>query len=344
MKEIILLVDYKGVFGSKQKSQVYRGGMDIGKLSALFSLHGYTATILPFSKLKIDKLDKNNTVLLYTSNEDKHGLYKSYIEDIVFNLEQEGFAIIPSFACLKAHNNKVAMELMRASSGLNTIQSIHSNVFGTIEELYGVINELSFPVVIKSASGAMSRGVAKAENPGELIRKAKKISRSLSPFHDIMELLRKIKYRSKYRKESFFRSKFVVQNLIDGLSNDWKILVYGNKCFTLHRSNRKNDFRASGSGDFTFRKELTEGILDFAYSVKEHFNVPHISLDIGFDGVSFHLIEFQFLYFGTTTIEKSPFFFEKSNNDWLLNESTSDLEEVYVKSILDYLKAKHIQK
>ena len=74
--------------------------------------------------------------------------------------------------------------------------------------------------------------------------------------------------------------------------------------------------------------------------MKNHFKVPNISLDIGFDGKKFHLIEFQFLYFGTTTIEKSPFYFEKYDNSWLLNKGKCELEKVYVDSIVGLLREK----
>jgi hypothetical protein len=79
-------------------------------------------------------------------------------------------------------------------------------------------------------------------------------------------------------------------------------------------------------------------MLEYAYNIKEHFNVPHISLDVGFDGKLFHLMEFQFINFGTTTLEKAPFWFEKINDRWVINNGKSDLEQIYVESILGYLE------
>jgi len=75
---------------------------------------------------------------------------------------------------------------------------------------------------------------------------------------------------------------------------------------------------------------------------KKHFNVPIISLDIGFDGKDFHLIEFQFLHFGTTTIEKAPFYFQKNKNIWEPIDGKSDLEKVYVDSVCDFIENKFI--
>lgn len=338
INEILILTDYKGFFGSKQKANFYRGGLDLDKLVANFTTCGLRVRISSFTGFEMGTVDKEETLILFTSSEDYHGFYKSFIEDMVLHLDQQGFHLLPSYAYLKAHNNKVAMELMRERSSMESIKTIHSRVFGTLDELIAQADYFTFPVVIKPASGAMSRGVTKADNKAELIRNAKKSSRTFNLFHNLKELLRKVKYSNHYKQESFFRSKFIVQNLVPGLENDWKVLVYAKKCFVLYRGNRVNDFRASGSGNFVFKRELPDGMLDFAWSVKEYFNTPHISLDIGFDGRQFHLIEFQFLYFGTTTIEKSSFYFEKSDGKWLLVEGQTDLEEVYTKSIVDYLR------
>jgi glutathione synthase/RimK-type ligase-like ATP-grasp enzyme len=338
IKHIVLLTDYKGFFSSKQKAQYYRGGLDLGKVASYFSLDGISVEVVPLHELNTASINRDETILLYTSSEDKFGFYKSYIEDVIFDLEQQGFNVLPPYAFLKAHNNKVAMELLRERCGLDSVQTIQTRAFGTLEDLKVQVHKFIYPVVIKPASGAMSKGVAKADNADELIRAVKRISRTLMPFHDIKELLRKIKYRSYYRRESFFRAKFVVQNLIEGLSNDWKVLVYGDKCFALCRNNRPNDFRASGSGLFIFRKDLPDGMLDFALSVRKHFKVPHISLDIGFDGKKFHLIEFQFLHFGTTTIEKSPFFFKQVDGRWKCVDGSSELEQVFVYSLIEHFK------
>ena len=338
-KEVVILTDYKGFFGSKQKGIIYRGGMDIPLLIRLFNDKEYKAGSVEIAHLNIKEILQNHPVILYTSSEDKNGFYKSYIEDVIYHLEACGILVVPSFTHLKAHNNKVAMELLRDRTDFKAIQTIQSKVFGTIEELKKNADLFTFPVVIKTASGAMSKGVARADNSDELIRKAKMISKSRDFWYNAKELLRLLKYKNKYVRESFHRNKFVVQNLIPDLNNDWKVLVYGSRCYVLYRGNRHNDFRASGSGKFEFRKDNPDGMLDYVMQIKNHFNVPHISLDIGFDGQKFHLIEFQFLYFGTTTIEKAPFFFLNENNKWSVIEKKSNLEDVYVDSIISYLVA-----
>jgi glutathione synthase/RimK-type ligase-like ATP-grasp enzyme len=337
-KKIQILTDYKGFFGSKQYSRIYRGGMDIARIAELLRDYNFEVGILKFSEIEISKIVKEKPIVLYTSQEDRNGFYKSYIEDIIFHLESEGVFVIPRFEYLKAHNNKVAMELLRERSGYKPIQTIQTRVFGTAEEIRNQVDTFAFPVVIKAAAGSMSKGVAKADNSDELWKMSLDVSVSPEMKSDFKDLLRGIKYGRKYVKESTHRNKFIVQNFITGLSNDWKVLVYHNLCYILYRGVRTNDFRASGSGKFVFNKEIPKGILDYAIAIKNHFKVPHISLDIGFDGTKFHLIEFQFINFGTTTIEKSDFWFEKNEDTWLLKEGKSDLEEMYINSIVEFLK------
>lgn len=338
-KNLIILTDYKGFFGSKQKSKIYRGGFDLSKLEQLFKESGFKVTIMQFVELnfRYAEVIKQNPVVLYQSSEDKNDFYKSFVEDIIYDLEQQGLKVIPKYAYLKAHNNKVAMELLRKRANIPEIKTIVSKYFGAREEALLVADRIHYPVVIKPASGAMSRGVGLVFNKKQLKRFTKKISVTKYFWHDIKELLRKVKYAHQYNRESFYRQKFITQNFISRLDNDWKVLVYGSKCFVLYRGVRKGDFRASGSGNFEFRKNIPEGMLDFAFKVKEKFNVPHISLDIAFDGKEFHLIEFQFVMFGTTTLEKSDFYFQHSDTSWNLIREKADLEKIYVESIKEFI-------
>lgn len=337
--KILLLTDYKGFFGSKQITTIYRGGMDIEQIVNQFKNLGFIVEVCHFTEIDYTKIKEEKPFVIYTSAEDHNDFYKSFIEDIIYDLSEQGITVIPRYSYLKAHNNKVALELLRNRSSFSSIHTIYSMTFGCLDELKLKLKSsiINYPVVIKSFAGAMSKGVSLASNQQELIIQVKKYSCTSNFKHDIKEILRKIKYQGKYVKESFNRKKFIVQNLIPGLCNDWKVLVYGSKCYVLYRGNRENDFRASGSGKFEFRRDIPEGLLDFANDVKAYFNVPNISLDVGFDGKAFHLIEFQFLNFGTTTLEKSGFYFQNSKEGWIIVEGKSNLEEIYAESIIRFL-------
>ena len=63
-----------------------------------------------------------------------------------------------------------------------------------------------------------------------------------------------------------------------------------------------------------------------------------ISLDIAQSNNEFYLIEFQSLYFGTSGHWKSDCYFQFNGTDFIKKENNLSLEEIYVESIVDYLK------
>ncbi len=72
----------------------------------------------------------------------------------------------------------------------------------------------------------------------------------------------------------------------------------------------------------------------------KHNDVPNISIDIAFNGNKFHLFEFQAVYFGTTTIAESTFYFMKVNDRWEMFKEKSELEKEYVDSIVKFINRK----
>jgi len=336
VERIYMLTDYKGFFGSKHNAIPYRSGMDKELLKKYLNGKGYDVQYLPFSDVDFRNMNFKNQFVLYTSSEDKGFYYKDYIEDIILGLSLQNAILIPEYKFLRANNNKVFMEILRDQININSIKNIKSHHFGTIEELKQKLGELNPQSVIKPASGAMSTNVNLSKNRKDVIKFGKKISRTKDLLYELLDFGRSIKHK-QYIRESRHRKKFIIQNFIKGLRNDWKIVIYGKKYYILYRGVRDNDFRASGSGKFEFKEEIPHGILDFAEKIFNYFNVPNLSIDVAFNGKEFYLIEFQAIYFGTTTIDKSPFYFTKENSKWVIHKEKSFLEKEYVESVIDYI-------
>lgn len=340
MKKIYLLLDYRDTFGSKYGAIPYRSGMDKELLKTYFNEKGYNIEYLSFSDIDFRVMNFNNQYVLYTSSEDKnykYNHYKSYIEDICYALQLHGAILIPEYKYLRAHSNKVFMELLRDLSNLQSIKNIKSYHFGSLEEFKKKEQMFESKQVIKGAEGSMSQSVSLANNQNQLMKQSRKISRSKDIFNELWDRGRSFKHKG-YIRDSKYRKKFIIQNFIEGLSNDWKILVFGKKYYISCRETRKNDFRASGSGKVIFREDIPEGILDFAKNAYHCFNVPNISIDVAFDGKEFYLIEFQALYFGSQVVEHSPFYFTKENSRWIIHKGKSILEKEYVNSIDLYIR------
>lgn len=337
MEKIYLLTDYKKLFGSKHNAVPYQSGMDKSLLKKHFADYNFEAVFMKFSEIDFQQMDFKNEYVLYTSSEDKSYHYKNYIEDIIYGLHLQGARLIPNYKYLRSNNNKVFMEILRDQMNTELVKNIHSKHFGCLEDLKNQIDEFDSLSVIKNATGAMGKGVKLSINRKDLIRKAKKLCRTKNVAYEIKDYLRKFKHKG-YIPESRYQKKFIIQNFIPNLKNDWKVLIFGDKYYILYRQNRKNDFRASGSGLFIFKEDIPKGILNYAKKIYEYFNVPNLSLDICFNGDEFYLLEFQAVYFGTTTIEKSPFYYKKNGNDWKIMRGKSILEKEYVNSVVNFIE------
>jgi len=341
MTEVYLLTDYKGFFGSKHNARPPGTGMRKDLLIQYFAPYQILPHFIPFSEVVFRDADWKGKYVFYTSSEDAGLHYKDYIEDIVYGLQLAGAHVIPEYRFLRANNNKVFMEIIRDLMNHPALNTLSSGYYGSLEEALQAYPELHQPLVIKTAAGAMSSGVARAVNTVDLKRILKKFCRTPYFFNEFKNIVRTFKYPG-YVKDSKYRQKIIVQNFIPGLSNDWKILIFGKKYYIFKRPNRKNDFRASGSGHDIYNYGDTarppQGIFDFASQIFTLLDVPHLSIDIGYDGKKFHLLEFQAIYFGTVGHERSNCYYEKSGNDWTPVYKILDLEQVYCDCIAAYIK------
>lgn len=336
MKSLYLITDYQQRFSTKFTARPYRSGLNKALIKKEFHNLGFEADFINAAEVHQLKDNLEGKIFIYTSAEDRGGNYKSFIEDVVLALEYKGAVVIPGYVFLRAHNNKVLIELLRGRWSHDTEGTIESKCFGTYEELLNNRDTGKYPVVVKQPEGFKSRGVFLAQDRKSLLRLARHISSTISRKNHLKDLLRIYKHKG-FIPESQHRKKFVVQQFIPGLTNDWKVLVYGDKYYPLFRKTRKNDFRASGSGLLSYCREVPDGLLNTVERLVHDFNVPQISVDIAFDGQKFYIFELQFIYFGTYTIEHSEFYFHKENSVWKIVEGKSVVEEEYARSMAAFI-------
>jgi glutathione synthase/RimK-type ligase-like ATP-grasp enzyme len=339
MKQIFLITDYQFRFGTKYNAVPYRSGMDKKILSEEFLKSDLHPVFIKASELMEKTSPIDSGIFLYTSSEDQGHQYKSFLEDVILSLTEMKATVIPRFIYMRAHDNKVIVELLRKQWGTTIGDTLNSSCFGSYEELVSHIDHLHFPIVIKRSEGFKSRGVYLAENAKELKKLAFKLSWCFNLKGFVKDAIR-IWIHKGFIPESQNRRKFIIQEFVPQLKNDWKILVFGDKYYVLCRGMRKNDFRASGSGILSYPDEPPHILLDFAQKLFRYFDVPQISLDIAFIEDKCYLLEAQFLYFGTYTIQYSDFFFVNKNGKWVKIMEKSILEKEYVRSIVLYLEEK----
>lgn len=341
-KSLVLLTDYRGSFYSRTANQRTLCTMDVAKICEYFGKFGYSVEVAEFKDIRVSEHWRGRPVL-YASSEDSGSLYKSYIEDVALALELSGAILLPKYCFLRAHHNKSFMEELRYVLFPKEAEGLNTRIFGTFEELAASNLIGTWPKVIKSAFGAGSKMVAKAANEKELLTIARRFSRSLSAADILREMYARIFWRG-YVKRSHYRKKFVVQNYISGMAGDFKVLKYGARYYLLSRRNRTGDFRASGSGKFSVEipEEINKiALLEFAKKSADVIGTPLCSMDIGFNGEGFHLIEFQCLNFGPLTAEISVGYYSKIDGEWRNVVESCDLEYVLVEAISSHLDGLH---
>lgn len=344
MNKIYLLTDYKGRFGSKHDDSPYRSGMDQELLRKSFLDTGYEAIFIPLSKVDPGDGRWKGRQVLYTSSEDKGLTYKEFIEDVILALEYAGAEVIPAYRYLMANNNKVFMELLRVMLPDEAGGNLKSACFGTLEEL-ALSSQFRYPVIVKGSCGAMGRNVFLAHSYDELTRIIRhRIVTPVTLQFRLKEHLRKIRHKG-YKRDSFYRGEFVVQDYIPGLKNDWKIYYFGDRAFIFNRPVfPEREFRASGGGydnySYGLEAHAPDGILDFGWKIFRALDVPCVSMDVAWDGERFYLLEFQCVYFGTAGILRkySKDLFLRNNGRWQTVSNEGSIEKIYVYGIAWYLK------
>lgn len=314
--------------------------LDIGAICAELSAHGHVTEVIDHARLvRLEPEALRGTVVMYASSQHQE-LYQ-YIEHCLLYAETCGAHLMPGYLCFRAHENKFIQEILKRKLGL---ASPASRLYGTIEEVVADIGSIAFPVVLKYPQGFASVGVSKVDSPEELLAElnARMVETVAPPARLVHRFTERRQYReavARYTGRYPLKSRrIVLQEFLPGLDHDWKVLVFGNRIFCLKRRVRANDFRASGSGNFSFDEVPPEGLLDFAAQVLRTLDTPWASLDIAVHAGKCHLIEFQCVHFGLVTLMRGKAFYSLEGGSWQRHPvSEAQPEPFFSQAALDYL-------
>ncbi|NAR88833.1 hypothetical protein GPS45_04595 [Acinetobacter haemolyticus] len=287
----------------------------------------------PVETISFDNLDNinfnSNDILIYTSSENS--VIRQFIKNKLFYIKDR-CNLIPTYELLMAHEDKGFQEVMKKEKKFGNLKGNYIFDFDN--------HQFTCPKVLKTSQGAGSSGVFLIKNNSDLNSiKHKFFEPDLK--RKVIRLQRKFKlspeeyqiYSNKYKKFNLF----VEQEFISNLTCDYKVLVFGDRYFVLKRNVRKNDFRASGSGDFEFVDPPVE-VLDFAKEIADILKNPYFSLDIAQSDQGCHLIEFQATNFGPYTLLNAPVRYIKVENSWRQEKNCRDLESNYAYALNFFVK------
>lgn len=265
-------------------------------------------------------------------NKDIH----EYVVDN-FNILSRRARVVPRLELFFAYENKGYQHLLGKQLGLKSPGGAY--VFNSRQI------RLPTPFVLKSSWGAGSRSVF-------LVNDTQNGSGYRTIFRSnfigrIKVLLKKYILNPENFREYIEANRpvgrAIVQEFQSGLKHDWKVLVFGSRYYTLRRSVRPNDFRASGSGKFDFDAQPPQGLLEFARECFHIIDAPYVSLDIGDVSGKFVLFEYQGLNFGPTTMTKSTGWYEFGQaGTWEKHDGKTMIDEVFVNAFIEYVRRKDL--
>lgn len=290
--KILLLTDYNDLY----RQGIYRSeGIELQLFKQVLENNGYSVLQITYHDLLNHSPEKwteyyQGYQVVYTSSENLE--YKEYIKDIVYEISKNN-SLIPRYDILMCHEDKAYQEILKKSLG---IRSLDAWIFATWKDLNKDIDKIKYPIIVKKCTGAGSISVYKAKNKKELMKFAKKIMRGKGYYEYYLKALYKKlsgKWNPHYFEDEKYFGRLILQQYVPELECDWKVLVFGNKYYALRRMVRNHDFRASGSGKFSFEVP-DSGILSYAKEIYEKLDVPFLSLDLCMDAdKNVYLIEFQ---------------------------------------------------
>lgn len=237
-----------------------------------------------------------------------HFYHKSYkdqlfAKQLLFSLQTAGVRVFPDFNTAWHFDDKVGQKYLLEAVGAPLVPSY---AFYTKHEALQWINKTDFPKVFKLRGGAGAENVKLVHSKTEarkLVKKAfgqgfkqynatssikerwRKYRLGKSGFKDVLKGIIRLIFPPDYARMISPEKGYVYfQDFIPNNNFDIRIIVVGEKAFGFKRMVRKNDFRASGSGNFIYSKDdLDERCVRIAFDINKKINSQSIAYDFVFD-------------------------------------------------------------
>lgn len=281
-----------------------------------------------------------------------------FAKQLIYSLQKKGLKVFPDFDTTWHFDDKVGQKYL-----LEAIDApmVPSYTFYTKEKAVEWIENTSFPKVFKLRGGSGSANVKLVKSKKEAKKLAgKAFGKGFSQFDKLNHL--KFRYRNyKSGKESFvavlkgFARLFIgtgysnnftkekgyiyFQEFIPDNKFDIRIVVVGGKrAAGEKRYVRKNDFRASGSGDYNYEDIDIEAVR-IAFEVSKRLNLQSVAFDFVLNSEKKPLIVEMSYGFGVKGINKAPGYWN-SSLEWI--EESFKPQEWMIEDIICRTKT-HIQ-
>lgn len=223
-------------------------------------------------------------------------------KNLFFSLSHAGIKIFPDLASMWHFDDKIAQKYLLESIGAPLVPT---SVFYTKQSALNWIANAKFPIVWKLRKGAGSSNVKLIETKEQAIQVINKsFTKGFSVYNanehlkerwtnfktgkatcfDLLKGLTRLVIKPGYARWAGNEIGYTYfQEFIENNSFDVRIIVIGNKAFGLKRFVRSGDFRASGSGIFSHRKEeFDERCVSLAFDTSKKLKAKCLAYDFVF--------------------------------------------------------------
>lgn len=234
-----------------------------------------------------------------------HQNYKDvlFAKELLYALEFSGLKVFPNFNTSWHFDDKVGQKYLLEALNLPLVPS---HVFYDKKSALNWIASTSFPKVFKLRGGAGATNVKLTKNKKEAEKKVNiAFGRGFSQydrigrFKDTFNKLRngKTNFSNALRAAGRLfipttiakmgsREKGYVyfQEFIPSNDCDYRVIIINNKAIAVKRMTRKNDFRASGSGEFYYDKDnFDDTLIETAFQALEKLGTQSCAFDFVYD-------------------------------------------------------------
>jgi len=202
--------------------------------------------------------------------------------------------IYPNFETVWHFDSKVAQKYILEYNNIDTPKTFVSFDYNEIQK---IIEDLEYPIVSKSSNGAGSTGVKLVKSKKELMKKVN---------HDFVwkKVINKI-FKTNYDRYGYL----YLQEFIENNDCDLRINIIGYKyAVGFWRMNRKNDFRASGSGIINYDKEIPKEVITYCANISKLNKFDSMAYDILFKGNKFQIVEMSYGYVDTAVYNAKGYY------------------------------------
>lgn len=246
-----------------------------------------------------------------------------YKEKIFFIKNHLGKEIMPNFDTIWHFDSKIAQHFLFEHYNIKSPKT-----FVTFDEFEAIqyINKCSYPQILKLSAGSSSNNITLIKNQNQAKKEIKK--------HFLKTYFWKKKY--KHCDHQMFGSIYL-QEFIPNNDSDLRITVIGDRfAFGFWRDNRKNDFRASGSGKIDYKREVPKEMINQCIEISKKLNFDSMAYDIIFNNDDPMITEISYGY-NQTAIYNAPGYYEKNNKELIFRDGHYWPQQIWI----EWLFKKH---